>query len=196
MPAPLILASASPSRRQLLASAGLSFAIEPSGVDEDEVKHSLIGEQASPQDIATTLAEMKAVRVSQRHGAAMVIGADSTLACNGRLFDKPATLAAARRQLSALGGRVHELCSSVVVARDGVRLWHWSERAHLTMRPFTESFLDAYLARAGRPWSARSVPISSRGWAHISSARSRATTSPSSACRCCRCSRSWRSTAS
>jgi septum formation protein len=150
MPAPLILASASPSRRQLLASAGLSFAIEPSGVDEDEVKRSLIGEQASPQDIATTLAEMKAVRVSQRHRAAMVIGADSTLACNGRLFDKPATLAAARRQLLALGGRVHELCSSVVVARDGGRLWHWSERAHLTMRPFTESFLDAYLARAGQ----------------------------------------------
>jgi len=150
MPAPLILASASPSRRQLLASAGLSFAIEPSGVDEDEVKHSLIGEQASPQDIATTLAEMKAVRVSQRHRAAMVIGADSTLACGGRLFDKPATLAAARQQLLALGGRVHELCSSVVVARDGVRLWHCSERAHLTMRPFTESFLDAYLARAGQ----------------------------------------------
>jgi nucleoside triphosphate pyrophosphatase len=150
MPAPLILASASPSRRQLLASAGLSFAIEPSGVDEDEVKLSLIGEQASPQDIATTLAEMKAVRVSQRHRAALVIGADSTLACNGRLFDKPATLAAARRQLLALGGRVHELCSSVVVARDGVRLWHCSERAHLTMRPFTESFLDAYLARAGQ----------------------------------------------
>jgi nucleoside triphosphate pyrophosphatase len=150
MPAPLILASASPSRRQLLASAGLSFAIEPSGVDEDEVKRSLIGEQASPQDIATTLAEMKAVRVSQRHRAAMVIGADSTLACNGRLFDKPATLAAARRQLLALAGRMHELCSSVVVARDGVRLWHCSERAHLTMRLCTEAFLDAYLARAGQ----------------------------------------------
>ncbi|HYR66171.1 MAG TPA: Maf family protein [Reyranella sp.] len=150
MPAPLILASASPSRRQLLASAGLSFTVEPSGVDEDEVKHSLIGEQAGPQDIATMLAELKAVRVSQRHRAAMVIGADSTLACDGRLFDKPATLAAARLQLLALSGRTHELCSSVVVARNGVRLWHWSERAHLTMRPFTESFLDAYLARAGQ----------------------------------------------
>src|SRR6266852_5105287 len=122
MPAPLILASASPSRRQLLASAGLSFAIEPSGVDEDEVKHSLLGEQASPQDIATTLAEMKAVRVSSRHPAALVIGADSTLACNGRLFDKPSTLADARLQLLALAGQTHELCSSVVVARNGVRL--------------------------------------------------------------------------
>ena len=84
MPAPLILASASPSRRQLLINAGLSFEIEPSGVDEDEVTRSLLGERASPQDIATTLAEMKALRVSSRHGAAMVIGADSTLACNGQ----------------------------------------------------------------------------------------------------------------
>jgi nucleoside triphosphate pyrophosphatase len=150
MPAPLILASASPSRRQLLINAGLSFEIEPSGVDEDEVTRSLLGERASPQDIATTLAEMKALRVSQRHGAAMVIGADSTLACNGRLFDKPATLVAARQQLLALAGQTHELCSSVVVAKDGARLWHWSERGRLTMRPFTEPFLDAYLARAGQ----------------------------------------------
>jgi septum formation protein len=80
----------------------------------------------------------------------MVIGADSTLACNGRLFDKPATLAAARQQLLALAGQTHELCSSVVVAKDGARLWHWSERGRLTMRPITEPFLDAYLARAGQ----------------------------------------------
>ena len=149
MSATLILASASPSRRELLANAGLSFEIEPSGVDEDEVKLSLLGERASPQDIATTLAEMKAARVSSRHPAALVIGADSTLACNGRLFDKPPTLAAARAQLSALGGQTHELVSSVVVAQNGARLWHATERARLTMRPFTDSFLDAYLARAG-----------------------------------------------
>ena len=97
MPVPaLILASASSSRRQLLTNAGLVFEIEPSGVDEDEVKLSLLGERASPQDVAETLAELKAKRVSARHPAAMVIGADSTLACNGRQFDKPPTLAAAR----------------------------------------------------------------------------------------------------
>ena len=150
MPAPaLILASASPSRRQLLTSAGLVFEVEPSGVDEDEVKLSLLGERASPQDVAETLAELKAKRVSARHPAAMVIGADSTLACNGRQFDKPPTLAAARAQLLALAGQTHELCSSVVVAQGGVRLWHCNEQAQLTMRPFTETFLDAYLARAG-----------------------------------------------
>ncbi len=145
----LILASASPSRRQLLANAGLDFAIELSGVDEDEVKLSLVAERAGPQDVAETLAELKAQRVSKRNPSAMVIGADSTLACNGRLFDKPPTLAAARQQLLALRGQTHERCSSVVVARGGARLWHHSERARLTMRPFTESFLDAYLARAG-----------------------------------------------
>ena len=146
---PLILASASASRRQMLINAGLDFAIEPSGVDEDEVTRSLLAERASARDIATTLAEMKALRVSARHPGAMVVGADSTLACDGKLYDKPATLDAARAQLMALGGRTHELVSSVVVAKAGARLWHATEVGRLTMRPLTASFLDAYLARAG-----------------------------------------------
>lgn len=146
---PLILASASPSRRQMLLNAGLDFEIVRSGVDEDEVKLSLSAERASAQDIATALAEMKAVRVSTRRPGAMVIGADSTLACDGKLYDKPPTLAAAREQLKALGGRTHELVSAVVVAKNGGRLWHATETGRLTMRPLSESFLDAYLARAG-----------------------------------------------
>ncbi|NQW50455.1 MAG: Maf family protein [Rhodospirillales bacterium] len=145
----LILASASLSRRQMLQNAGLDFAIETSGVDEEEVKLSLSAEKATPQDIAETLAELKAQRVSKRHPEAMVIGADSTLACNGRLYDKPPTMAAARTQLLALAGQTHELFSSVVVAKAGVRLWHCNEQARLTMRPLADSFLDAYLARAG-----------------------------------------------
>jgi septum formation protein len=149
MPAPsLILASASPSRRQLLANAGLVFTIEPSGIDEDEVKRSL-GSRAAPQELASTLAEMKAVRVSAKHPGTMVVGADSTLACNGRMFDKPSDLATARKQLQTLRGQTHELFSSVVVARGGVRLWHWSERARLTMRQMNDGFIDSYLTRAG-----------------------------------------------
>ena len=148
MPPSLILASASPSRRQMLTNAGLAFDIEPAGVDEEEVTRSL-GSRSAPQEIASTLAEMKAVKVSSRHPEAIVIGADSTLACNGRLFDKPPTLEAARKQLMMLRGQTHELFSSVVVARGGERLWHWSERARLTMRSFNDSFVDAYLARAG-----------------------------------------------
>jgi septum formation protein len=145
----LILASASPSRRQMLQNAGLDFSVETSGVDEDEVKLSLSAEKAAPQDIAETLAELKAQRVSKRNPGALVIGADSTLACNGRLFDKPPTMAAARTQLQVLAGETHELHSSVVVARAGTRLWHCNERARLTMRPLDDAFLDAYLARAG-----------------------------------------------
>jgi len=145
----LLLASASPSRRQLLANAGLAFEIDVSGVDEDEAKLSLVAERAPPQAIAEALAEMKALRVSARHREAMVIGGDSTLACNGRLFDKPPTMAAARQQLLALAGQTHDLFSSVVVARGGVRLWHHTARARLTMKPFDGSFVDAYLARAG-----------------------------------------------
>lgn len=146
---PLILASASRPRRQLLANAGLRFETEPSGVDEDEVKRSLLAEGATAQAVAEALAELKARRVSARHADALVVGADSTLACEGRLFDKPPSLAAARQQLLALAGRSHELISSVVVARAGARLWHRTERGRLTMRPFDAAFVDAYLARAG-----------------------------------------------
>jgi septum formation protein len=150
MPVPtLILASASPSRRKLLANAGLVFDVETSGVDEAEMTRSLLAQRSSPQEIAEALAELKALRVSSRHPQAMVVGGDSTLAVQGRLFDKPPTMEAARKQLLALRGQTHELFSSVVVARGGVRLWHWNERARLTMRNFNEPFLDAYLARAG-----------------------------------------------
>jgi len=148
-PPPLILASTSSARRQLLADAGIVFDIEPSGIDEEEVKRSLAAERSTPQSVAETLAELKALRVSAKHPQALVIGADQTLACNGRLFDKPASIEAARKQLMFLRGQTHELFSSVVVARGGTRLWHWNERARLTMRSFTEAFLDAYLARAG-----------------------------------------------
>ncbi len=132
-----------------MANAGLSFEIDPPGVDEEEATRSLLAGRASPQEIAEALAEMKALRVSSRRPGALVVGGDSTLASNGRLFDKPPDLATARKQLLALRGQTHELFSSVVVAKGGVRLWHWNERARLTMRPFNEAFLDAYLARAG-----------------------------------------------
>jgi len=149
MAACLVLASASPSRRQLLANAGLRFAVEPSGIDEEEAKRSLSSERAGASDIATALAGMKAARVSARHPDALVIGADSTLSCGDRLFDKPPTLAAARHQLLALAGRTHELHSSVVVAANGVRVWHHAECGRLTMRPIDEHFIDAYLRRTG-----------------------------------------------
>ena len=150
MPLPLILASASPSRRHLLHNSGLKFTAQPSGVDEEEVKQSLLAEKAGAREIATALAELKAVRVSARQPDALVIGADSTLVCEGRLFDKPPTLADARRQLLALAGRMHELWSAVVVAQGGARLWHHAECGRLTMLPLSERLIDRYLRRAGQ----------------------------------------------
>jgi len=146
---PLILASTSESRRRLLGEAGLRFDIEAPGVDEEEVKRSLTTQRAPPQQVAEALAALKACRVSSRHPSALVIGGDSTLACNGRLFDKPPTIPAARTQLLALRGQTHDLISSVVVAKGGARIWHHTEKARLTMKSFDEAFLDAYLAQAG-----------------------------------------------
>jgi septum formation protein len=145
----LILASTSQSRRTMLTAAGVSFSSEAPGVDEDAVKDSLKGENAPPSAIAETLAELKARKVSLRHPDAFVIGADQVLDCGGILYDKPPDVAAARRQLQALRGRAHRLTASVVVARGDARLWHRTEVATLHMRPFTDAFLDNYLARAG-----------------------------------------------
>lgn len=150
VPGALILASSSPTRRRVLEAAGLSFGVEAAGVDEDEVKFSLKASGASGAQIAETLAEMKASRVSARHPGALVIGADQVLECNGVLFDKPPDPAQARAQLQALRGRSHELLSAICVARDGARIWHFNGRARLVMRPFSAAFLDDYLRRGGQ----------------------------------------------
>jgi septum formation protein len=104
---------------------------------------------ASASDLAETLAELKARKISGRHGGALVVGADQVLDCQGKWFDKPVDRAAARAQLLDLRGKMHELISCVCVLRDGERLWHHIGRARLTVRPFTESFLDDYLDQVG-----------------------------------------------
>jgi septum formation protein len=146
---PLVLASSSKTRAGLLKAVGLACAIEAPAVDEDAVKASLKAEGADAGTVAEALAELKARRVSARRRDALVVGADQVLQCEGQLYDKPATVAAARAQLQALRGRAHELLSAVVVVRADERLWHHTARARLVMRPFSDSFLDAYLARAG-----------------------------------------------
>ena len=148
-PPDLILASTSSARRALLGGAGLTFEAVAPGVDEDEVKRSLAAERATPDAVAATLAELKATRISRRRPQALVIGADQVMVCDGRLFDKPASVAQAREHLQVLRGRTHELVSALCVARGGARIWDCRERARLTMRNFDDAFLDAYLARAG-----------------------------------------------
>jgi septum formation protein len=141
-PPRLILASASQTRAKLLRAAGLDVEAVAPGVDEDEVKRSLRLEAAPADHVALTLAELKALRVSRSRPDALVVGADQTLQCGGLQFDKPPDLAHARAQLQALRGRRHELVSAAVAARGGASLWRETQRARLTMRPFTDAFLD------------------------------------------------------
>jgi septum formation protein len=145
----LILASASTSRAAMLRAAGLEFQVMPARVDEDELKLALKAEGANVRDAATALAELKAHRVSPNAGADFVIAADSMLDCNGTWYDKATTMQDARDKLLSLRGKTHELVSAVVLARGGSVIWRHVESARLTMRDFSDGFLDAYLAQAG-----------------------------------------------
>ncbi len=145
----LILASASKSRATLLRAAGIAVEIIPAHADEDAVKASLKAEDATAAQCAETLAELKAIQVSQRHHNALVIGADQMLECDGVWFDKPANMAGARDHLVNLRGKTHALPTAVAVALNGARIWHHVAIPRLTMRPFTDAFIDSYLALAG-----------------------------------------------
>jgi len=145
----VIFATASPTRLALLAAAGVPCRGQAAPVDETSVKESMRAEGASALDTALLLAELKAIHLSRRNPDALVFGADQMLECEGRWYDKPADLAAARDQLCSLRGKGHKLISAVVCARAGQRLWHFSEEAKLRMRPFGDDFLEEYLASEG-----------------------------------------------
>ncbi|MHA1568631.1 MAG: Maf family protein [Alphaproteobacteria bacterium] len=145
----LVLASASPARADLLKAAGVAFGRVPAVVDEEAVKSDMRAANAPASAIAEALAELKARQVARRHPGALVVGADQVLELDGDLFDKPRDMAEARAQLVRLRDREHSLVSSACVLRDGARLWHASDRARLVMRPFSDVFLDGYLASAG-----------------------------------------------
>lgn len=145
----VVLASQSRTRRLLLEAAGIVHESEPPRVDEDEIKRAMRGAGAPAAAIAERLAETKALSVSLRRPAALVIGCDQMLECAGESFDKPATRALAAAQLAALAGRTHRLVSAAVVAQDGVRIWRAIDAASLAMRPLTPAFIEAYLDAVG-----------------------------------------------
>lgn len=140
----LILASKSPSRANLLRSAGLEFDVVVTGVDEDSVKESLIAEGATAQEIAVTLSDLKAIR-AQAGPSDYVIAADQVLTSDGELFSKPVDLSQGRAQLKQLRGKTHKLISAVSIAKTGSVIWRYNETSLMTMRDFSDDFLETYL---------------------------------------------------
>lgn len=150
---PLILASQSVGRREILARSGLAFECYISGVDEDLIKESLAAEKAKPELVALTLAEVKAQKVAQRHFNKLVLGGDQVLAFEDRIFDKPRDLDEARQHLQTLRGKKHSLISAMAIAlttEQGIQIiWRHTEYADLWMRDFSDDFLDDYIASNG-----------------------------------------------
>jgi septum formation protein len=147
---PVILASKSQPRAALLAAAGVRFETAGAGVDEHAAKLSLLGEGATPREVADALAELKAVKVSRARPDALVIGADQTLDLGGVLYDKAETIDEARLRLQDFRGRTHKLHAAVVVAQGGAPIWREVPSASLTMRPFSDGFLESYLEAHGQ----------------------------------------------
>jgi septum formation protein len=142
----LILASQSASRKAMLAAAGVPFVAEAAGVDEESVKLAMQSEGADARRLADALAELKAVKVSRRYPTALVLGCDSTVAAaDGSLIDKAETRAQSAAQLRALAGTTHKLTSAAVVAQGGIAVWRHVDTAKLTMRAFSNTFLESYL---------------------------------------------------
>ncbi len=145
----IILASASAGRRMLLENAGIPFRAVPAEIDERAVEAAIGDAEVTPAELATILAEAKAVEVSERFPDAIVIGADQTMAQEERLFHKPEDMAAARRQLLDLSGKAHELYSAVVLAQAGKPVKHLLDTAHLSMRAYSPEFIGRYLSAVG-----------------------------------------------
>lgn len=144
---PLILASSSEIRAQLLANAGVPVEIMPARIDEEAIRAALEAEQAGPRDVADALAEMKARKISEKHGDALVLGCDQILAFKGAILSKPECVDAARAQLRLLRGNRHALLSAVVIYEAGKPVWRHVGEVRLTMRSFSDAYLDAYLDR-------------------------------------------------
>jgi septum formation protein len=144
-PAGILLASASPFRRKLLEAAGVPFRVAPPRVDEAEVKRELAG-KAGPAGIAEALAAAKAEGVSGGNPGSLVIGSDQVVALGDALIDKPIDLEDARAQLKRLRGKTHRLFTAVALAQDARIVWKTVQSASLTMRNFSDAFLERYVA--------------------------------------------------
>lgn len=143
---PIILASASPRRRELLSSLGLRFTVDPADIDEESIRCS------TPWEQAVALSRAKALHVARRHAQGLVVGADTLVVIDGEVLGKPAGPAEARAMLRTLSGRTHEVYTGVTVV-DAATGRHESayERTEVTFRPLTDEQIDRYIA-TGEPF--------------------------------------------
>ena len=142
----IILASKSKIRKAILEKNNISCNVEPSNVDEDAVKESLLNEKASPEIISKNLAELKANKVSAKNYEQIVLGADSVIDLEGEIISKPQDRKEALLILKKLNGKEHHLISSVCISKNGSMIWNYTDKAKLKMKDFTEKELEDYLA--------------------------------------------------
>ena len=143
----IILASKSEVRKKILESNKITCWVEPSNVDEDSVKESLLKEGASPTIISKNLAELKANKISQKMLGELVLGADSVIDLNGKIISKPVNRDEALEILRDLNGQTHHLISSVCISQNGSMIWNYTDKASLTMKQMREDELISYLAK-------------------------------------------------
>ena len=143
----IILASKSEVRKKILDQNNIKCAVEPSNLDEEEVKKSLINQGATPELISKNLAELKANKVSQKRIGEIVLGADSVIDFNGALISKPTNRTEAMNILTTLNGKSHFLISSVCISLDGKMIWNYTEKAEMKMKSFSQKELQIYLSK-------------------------------------------------
>ena len=143
----IILASKSQVRKKILEDNKITCTVEPSNVDEDSVKESLLKEKASPEIISKNLAELKANKISQKRKGELVLGADSVIDLGGKIISKPANRGEALEILRDLNGNTHYLISSVCISQNGSMIWNHTDKASLTMKQMREDELVSYLAK-------------------------------------------------
>ena len=147
MPNNIVLASKSKVRKEILDKNNIPNQVEPSNVDEDIVKESLLKEKATPAIISKNLAELKANKISQKRNNNLVLGADSVIDLNGKIISKPLNREEALEILIRLNGKTHHLISSVCISQSGSMIWNHTDKASLTMKQMSEEQLKKYLAK-------------------------------------------------
>jgi len=143
----IVLASKSKVRKEILNNHNVDTIVEPSNVDEEVIKNSLLKEKASPETISKSLAELKSCKVSQKKSNILVLGADSVIDLNGELISKPKNRNEALKILKKLNGKQHNLISSICLSKNGTMIWNYTDKATLTMKNFGDDDLKKYLSK-------------------------------------------------